>query len=208
MTQTPTSHPQGSDLCVAGKTLRAGPALSEPRCPLSFQAQVTEGPRVSREWKASRHPSLLCPLPDSPWGSPPLTQFTSSEREHNGHLGCQDGGKGEESRGCRTWVGEALSGSPPPGTSPAGQQSKRPGGDTPRDGGPVFQAEAPDSGAPWRTGDGISQPEVSVAQRFPFSLGEETPGKRCLFQSLAVHSVSCSGLQTMETEVHRHSLPS
>lgn len=172
MTQTLAIHPRGSDLCVAGGTLWEGAALREPRCPLSFQAQVTEGPQVSREWKASRRPSLLCPLPGQPLGSPPFIQFTSSVREHNGHLGCQGGGKVKKAEDVGLgWM--SLSQEPHLGVRALlGSSLEPPGADArPRGCGSGLSGRGTGLWRLLAEGDGISQPEVWVAERFPFSWG-------------------------------------
>ena len=55
----------------------------------------------------SSSPSCLCPSLGQPLGLPPrLTQFTSSEREGKGHLGCQGRGESGASRGCRISPGQ------------------------------------------------------------------------------------------------------
>lgn len=171
MTQTLAIHPR--DRPMRGRRdLVGGGGAQRAQMPLSFQAQVTEGPQVSREWKASRRPSLLCPLPGQHLGSPPFIQFTSSEREHNGHLGCQGGGKVKKAEDVGLgWM--RLSQEPHLRVRLLlGSSLEPPGADAhPRGCGSGLSGR---STGLWRLlaeGDGISQPEVWVAQKFPFSWG-------------------------------------
>lgn len=141
-------------------------------------------------------PSFSAPRQDSLWIPFPSTQFTSSERKHSGRLGGQGAGKGEKSKGSRTWVGGALSG--PYRHVLSGRDPL------------VLLCQCRDGGSgPSCRGRGIWRP-LADRNRHPSLRSGELRDfrflgrKRRLFRASLAQSVSCPGLQMKETEVHRH----